>query len=52
MEDVRIAILSRRLAASEDNSVEQQQIQKELAQTFNVNNKKFIQKFFILLFDI
>jgi len=33
--DVRISILSHRLAASEDNSVEQKQLQKQLAQVLN-----------------
>jgi legumain len=37
-QDVRIAILSHRLAKSEDNSAEQKQIQRELAQTLDDRN--------------
>lgn len=40
MENVRISILSHRLAASEANSAEQQQIQKELTQVLNVSIKE------------
>ncbi|CAF4372721.1 unnamed protein product, partial [Rotaria magnacalcarata] len=34
-EDVRIAIVSRRLAAAEDNSVKKQKLERELAQLYN-----------------
>jgi hypothetical protein len=51
MENVRISILSHRLAASQNNSVEQQQLQKELTQTLNVSIKKSIHQS-SLLFDI
>ncbi len=35
-QDVRISIVSRRLAAAEDDSVEKQKLERELAQLYSV----------------
>ncbi len=37
-EDVRVSIVTRRLAAAEENSVEKEELQRELVRLINVNN--------------